>query len=437
MHKLLAVIRREYVERVRSRAFVIGTVLGPVLMALLFVLPIILAGRGTEAKRVAVVDGASGEFGRRVAAALEAARRGRGPDATPRYLPVLVPAHGRVEAVRDSLVTLTGLPRKQGPSFDGLLLLTDEALDSGKLQYLGANVGSPGDMRLLETTLQPVVLAERLQRTGVDPATVMKAVGPLELETTKITQGKVTGESGEASFWLAYAMGFILYLALVLYGVQVMSSIVEEKSNRIIEVLASSLTPFQLMLGKILGVGAVGLTQLTIWGGTAALLSGFSASLMQLVGASPDAVGAMRLPAVSPALLAVFLTFFLLGFFLYAAAYAAVGAMCNSTQETQQANTPVTMCIVFGFILTFSLLNDPNGQLARTLTMVPLVSPFVVPLRYSLSPLPLGELLLAMAIAAVAVLAVAWVAARIYRVGILAYGKKPTLKQLARWVATG
>ena len=233
---------------------------------------------------------------------------------------------------------------------------------------------------------------------------------------------------------LAYVMGFILYFAMLLYGVQVMNSVMEEKTNRIAEVLASSVTPFQMMLGKVVGVGGVGLLQLGIWGSTAMLVTTYRAPLARLFGASPDALTAVKLPSVRPDLLAVFLIYFVLGFLLYAAAYAAVAAMCNSQQEAQQANTPVTLCIVAGFMAMFSLLNEPSGSLARTLSMIPVLAPFVVPVRYSLAPIPIAELLLSMALTFGGMLLVVWIAGRIYRVGILMYGKRPKLSEIWRWV---
>jgi ABC-2 type transport system permease protein len=152
---------------------------------------------------------------------------------------------------------------------------------------------------------------------------------------------------------------------------------------------------------------------------------------------SPDVAASAPVPSISIDLLLVFLTFFVLGFFLYAGLYAAVGAMCSSYQDTQQANMPVTMGIVAGFMCMFPILNEPDGALARVLTMVPFVAPFATPLRYSITPLPLGELLLSMLMTALGVLGVAWLASRVYRIGILAYGKRPSLREVARWIATG
>lgn len=433
MHKIWAVIRREFLEKVRTRAFVIGTVLFPVLMVALTVLPILLDRRETEPKRVAVVDAASGDVGAKVTEALAASRRST-TDGIARYSVVRVPAVGRVETVRDSLIALTGVQLGGVEGFDGVLVLTDESVDGGRIPYYGVNVGSMADMRKLETELQTTLRQERLRRAGIDVFVGMKASREVDVMAQKVTAGKLTGESGASSFMLAYIMGFVLYMAMVLYGVQVMSSVMEEKTNRIAEVLASSVTPFQMMLGKVVGVGGVGLLQLGIWGGTAMLLTTYRGPLAKLLGASPESLTAMQLPSVRPVLLAVFLIYFVLGFLLYAAAYAAVAAMCNSQQEAQQANTPVTMCILAGFMAMFSLLNEPSGSLARTLSLIPLMSPFVVPVRYSLAPIPIGELLLSMGLTFGGMLLVVWVAGRIYRVGILMYGKRPKISEVWRWV---
>ncbi len=432
MHKIWAVIRREFLEKIRTRAFLIGTVLGPLILLGLTLMPVLLDQRETAPKRIAVVDGASGTAGIKVTEALAASRR-PGASGAVRYTVSRVPADGRVEPVRDSLIAMTGLPHGT-ETLDGVLVLTDQGIDGGHIPYLGVNVGSPGEMDKLASEVQTALRLERLQRAGIDPFIALPALRQVDIVTSKVTGGKVTGESGHSSFLLAYFMGFVLYIAMLLYGVQVMSSVVEEKTSRIAEVLASSVTPFQMMLGKVLGVGGAGLLQLSIWGITATLVTTYKTQLARLLGAAPDSLATMSIPSMHPDLLAVFLVYFVLGFLLFAAAYAAVAALCSTQQEAQQANTPVTFCIMAGFIAMFSLLNDPSGSLARTLSMVPIVAPFVVPVRYSLAPIPLPELLLSMALLLTAVLAVTWVAGRVYRVGILMYGKKPKLSEVWRWV---
>lgn len=434
MRKVWAVVRREFLERVRTRAFLIGTILGPVFMAALVLLPALLS-RNTSTKHLVVLDAGQGEFGARVEGSLRAATRNDKPDGELRYrVERIVVGDWPLEAVRDSLIGLTGRNQLGEAGVDGIVVVDEEILTRDTLQYYGANVGSMNEMGILQRTLRQAVLLEKLTRAGIDPALMMTSVKPIVMSTERVSEGKVTGQSGEASFAIAYAMSFILYLALLLYGVQVMTSTVEEKTNRINEVLVSSLRPFELMLGKVLGVGSVGLLQLGIWVGAAYLLSSQRAALGKLLGASPEAISAMPIPTLPGDLLVVFLLFFMLGFFFYAAAYAAVGSTCNTVQETQQASLPVTLFVIVGLMLMFRLLDDPNGQFGRVLSLVPPFAPFVTPVRYSLSPLPLTEVLLSVAAMVVGVLVMAWLAGRIYRVGILMYGKRATFAEMARWV---
>jgi ABC-2 type transport system permease protein len=434
MHKVWAVIRREFLERVRTRQFAIGTVLGPILMAALFVLPVMLQ-RNTSIKHIVVLDAAEGGFGARVETALRNATRNDKPDGEPRYrVSRTSTSPDGVQASLDSLVVRSDRPALGQESVDGIVVVTEDVLATDTLRYLGSNVGSPSEMGALQRTVRQAVILEKLSRAGIDPGLMMSSVKPVSMETERLSQGQVTGQSGEASFAIAYAMSFILYMALLIYGVHVMTSTVEEKSNRINEILISSLRPFELMLGKVVGVGSVGLVQLSIWAGTAWLLTSQRAAIGKLLGASPEAVTQMPIPAIPGSLLIVFLLFFVLGFFFYAAAYAAVGSTCSTVQETQQASLPVTLFVIVGLMLMFRLLDEPNGQFGRTLSLVPPFAPFVTPVRYSLSPLPWTELAASVGTMVLGVLAMAWVAGRIYRVGILVYGKRPKLAEMLRWV---
>lgn len=439
MNKVWAVIRREFIERVRTRAFLLSTLLFPVFIGAMMVLPALLLTKTSGVKRVAVLDGTSVAFGTRVNEALLAVKRGSDPDAGAQYEPTLVLATGeRLESVRDSLIAVTGLGRDAGPSLNGVLVLTDEGLASGRLQYFGDNAGSIQAMEELEGTVRPLVTRQRLEREGVDPMVVMRAIGPVSLATQRVAEGKLTGQSGGATFAIAYAMGFILYMALLIYGIQVMTSIVEEKTNRIMEVLASSMSPFQMLLGKILGVGAVALLQLGIWAGAAYGATTYRVQLLGVFGVDAAASGGMAglIPTIPGSLLVVFLTFFVLGFLLYSAMFAAVGSMCNTVQETQQAQFPVMFLIILGLMTMFALLNDPNSPLVMTLSYVPFWTPFVIPIRYSMAPIPILGLLVSGVITILGMLAIVWVAARIYRVGILSYGKRASLKDLWRWIRT-
>jgi ABC-2 type transport system permease protein len=424
MHKLMAVIRREFVERVRSKWFLIGTLLGPILMGAMIVLPMMMAEKGGGDRTVVVLDATTGGFGERVTASMGQLPR---LTATRRDVPL-----ERIEDVA------TDLAREVGTTpLDGILLLTDNTVEGGRAEYRGANVSSITDMRMLQATIRSSVFAERLRRDGVDPDIVGRAQIPVELATVKIRDGKVTGESGEASFALAYAIWILLYIAILIYGAQVLGAVVEEKASRIVEVLVSSLRPFELLAGKVIGVGAVGLLQMGIWLLTAKLLVDNRTAVARALGQSGEAVaavGSFSLPPVPATTLMLALTYFLLGYFLYAAMFAAVAAMVNTEAEARQAQTPVVMLLVIPSLLMVGILNTPDGQMALTLSLVPFTSPIAMPVRWAAAPVPIPQLALSLAILFFTVAAITWVAGRIYRVGILAYGKKPGLRELVRWV---
>jgi ABC-2 type transport system permease protein len=435
MKKIFAVVRREFVERVRTRAFLISTLLLPVVMVAVFLLPILMSGT-SRTSRVAIVDASSAAVGPQVAAMLGAEKLGTRPDAEARYSVQIFPASAeRLAAVRDELVAKTGFGRRhQADQWNGVLVLTDATLASGKLVYYGGNVGGLEAMGKLQRTLSQALATWRLGKSGIDQQLVKQATAPADLQTVKVEDGKLAGQSGEQSFVLAYAMGFILYMAVLIYGQQTMTSVVEEKNSRIMEVLASSLTPFQMLLGKVLGVGAAGLAQMAIWGGSAALLSGQRGPLGALFGMNAATLQSLPIPSMSGGVLVVFLLYFLLGFLLYGALYAAIGAMCNSIQETQQYALFVTMFILVGFFAMFSVIRDPNSTLGMAMSLVPFFAPFVMPVRWSMTTVPPLELAASLGLMVVGLLACTWLAGRIYRTGILMYGKKPSWREVWRWI---
>ena len=419
MRKVWAVIRREFVERIRSKWFWISALLGPVFFGAMIVVPVLFAGGGGT-RRIAVLDGTTGAFGARVVAGL---RHGKIFRAT------RVPAGA---GVVDSLSQLVGAKQ-----LDGFLIVTDAVVETGAAEYRASNVSSFRDVAELQDVLARLAVAARLERQGVDPALVGRAQLRISLETKKISGSKTTGESAAQSFALAYVMGVVLFLVITIYGVNVMSSVVEEKTTRIVEVLVSSLRPFQLMIGKVLGVGAVSLFQFVLWGLGAKLLLSQRRALLAGLGGAEEARQVFQMPHLSAATLGVFLSYFLGGFFLYSAMYAAVGAMSSNEQEARQAQQPVMFLLLIAYVSMFGLTNNPESTYAVTLSLIPFTAPIAMPVRWAASTVPGDELAGSLGLLAMGIVAVTWVAARIYRVGILMTGKRPSLKELVRWVRVG
>jgi ABC-2 type transport system permease protein len=316
---------------------------------------------------------------------------------------------------------------------DGFLIVGDSLLEAGRAEYRASNVSSFTTMERLERTLQQVAVRSRLEREGVDPLVVGRAQVSVDLATKKISRGRTTDESAGQSFSLGYFMGIILYIAITLYGVNVMNSVLEEKTTRIVEVLMSSLRPSQLMAGKIIGVGAVSLLQFVIWGVSARLLISQRAHVAARLG-TPEDFSLFEVPQVSLATGLIFLVYFLGGFFLYSSMFAAVGAISSNEQEARQAQVPVTLLLLVSFMGMFSMLNDPNSAFAVALSLVPFTAPIAMPVRWAAGSLPVSEVLLSVAILFVTIVLVTWIAARIYRVGLLMTGKRPSVREVARWV---
>jgi len=414
VHKVWVVVRREFIERVRTKWFWIGTILGPLLMIGLIGLQILLASRGAGDRTIAVVDGTTGGFGQRLTGQLGTA--------IPRFHLTRIAA---APGVADSLFQAVVDQR-----LDGYLLVSDSTLEQGVAEYRGSNVSSIADMEQLEGSLRRLVFAARLEREGIDTAVVQRAEIRVRLATNRISGRKLTGQSGAQSFMTGFGMAILLFVAILMYGVNVMGSVLEEKTTRVVEVLVSSLRPFQLMVGKVLGAGAVGLVQLTVWLGSAKLLS-----QQRFAGAEAAAPGTgFQFPEIPALTLVIFVVYFLLGYFLYAAIYAAVGSMSSTEAEARQAQVPVQLVLMIPYISFFSLLNDPNSSLAVWYTMIPFWSPIATPVRWGATPIPVLELVASIVILTVTVILVMWIASRIYRVGILMTGKRPSVKELVRWV---
>jgi ABC-2 type transport system permease protein len=414
VRKVLAVIRREFIERVRQKWFWVMAALAPVFFGALVIVPTLLMTKG-GVKHIVVVDGTTTTFGVELTARL---------DRESSFVAVRVPAGSRTT---DSLMTAV-----DSKEIDGFLIVGDAAVDSGKAMYRASNVSSFVTIGTLEHVISEMVNARRLEREGVNPALVQKARIPLRLDSKKVSGGKETGESAGQSFALAYFMGIILYMAILLYGINVMSSVLEEKTTKIVEVLVSSVRPFQLLLGKVLGVGAVSIFQFLIWGVSTRLILSQRAKLF---GANPGGGNSpFELPHVTGGTAAIFIAYFLGGFLLYSAMFAAVGAMSSNEQEARQAQQPVVMLLVASFISMFAMLNDPGSPLSVTLSMIPFSAPIAMPVRWAAGNLPLSEVALSLGILTVSILGVTWVASRIYRVGILMTGKRPNIKELVRWV---
>ena len=431
--KLGVVFRREFGERVRSRWFLVVTLVGPLFFAALTVLPAWLASRERGSPRAAdvtVVDATGTDLGARIARALADPGAALAVDpAAGASAPAVVrtDAAGLAAAEREATALVVRRER------EGYLVVDSQTLAGARARYAGRNASSLADVERLRDVVRREVLASRLAREGLDPQRAASiANARLTLSAERLTdEGR--GGSGVGGAILATIVAFLLYMMILLYGQNVLRSVLEEKTTRVAEVIVASVRPDVLLGGKVLGVGAIGVVQMVVWLAGAFAIGKYVAP--RLLG--PSAAGplsALSLPAVGAGFVAACVAFFVVGYLLYSAMFAAAGSMVNSDQEAQQAALPVMLPMIASALLIQVTIANPESPVARFGAWFPLTAPVLMPMRMALTSVSAGEVAAVLLGVTLACLAVTWVAARIYRVGLLMYGKRPSLAELGRWV---
>src|SRR5215203_4666937 len=444
MAKLWVVFRREYLERVRSKWFLLGTLLGPVFFLLVAGAPRLLGDRPEDYRDVAhieVIDATGVGLGGRVVAAL----RERYPLSRAPYLTV-------VDESKRAVAQDHAVLRIQRNEVVGYLLLDSATVAGRSVRYEGRNANAYNDVSAIRGVVRSEVLADRMERDGIDAKRVIRLERfPLEIHTQRIGDKGREKEDRIGQIFLGYAVALLLYMMIVIYGQAIMRSVLEEKTTRVAEVVVSSVNTDILLAGKIIGVGLVAITQVLSWVvlsvaamqyggrflfGEQSRAAGVAAAAGTVGAGGSPGLGflATGIPAVPLwAAVALFLCF-VLGFIFYAALFAAVGAMVNSQEDVQQAATPVMLLLVSSVIFMGPIMANPGSAMARTMSMLPTSAPIIMPLRITLIPVPWFEVVGALAGVAAACAASIWLSGRIYRVGLLMYGKKPSLGELVRWI---
>lgn len=404
--------KRDYLERVRTRSFIIFTLIIPVLMFAVSVLPSRLATMQSGRTRniVAVVPDA--EFGRMLAEQMQVTTEGtRG-----KYQ--LRPELNGSDQQRQTLDR-----QVVAKEIDGYLWVTPDAIQQRKIQYVSRSSADFMEIGALGAALRFAIMKQRLAARGSSGQELEQLVRPLEIETIDATHGKT---SGQTVFLTAFLLMMTLYTTVLIYGVSVMRSILEDKTSRVVEVMLSSVSAKEMMAGKILGVGAVGLTQVLIWTVLGSMIS--LPSIMALAGGKAGGL------AISTTAGVFFGVFFLLGYLLYSTMCAALGAMVNSEQEAQQMQFPIVLPMVFSLVIMPYLIRQPDAPLSVIVSMIPFCSPLVMYLRIVVQQPPAWQIALSIAILLATTYGMLVLSARIYRVGILMYGKRPTLPEIVKWV---
>jgi len=431
MNKILLVIQREYLTRVQKKSFWIASLLGPILITAIYAIPIWLAMQDKEVKRIEILD-ESGLF--------------QAKD--------LVDKEVEFKLVNKPAAELKASFSKEG--FVAFVHLPKNIVsDSKELKiYSEKNLSLPLKSSI-ERVIEKKVRATLMQKAGIASEVYEKTQVEITSETISVSStGDETSSSSGGAMILAGVMGMLLYITLLLYGSQVMAGVIEEKSSRIIEVIISSIKPYQLMLGKILGVGMVGLTQFLLWIvltiGLTQVASTFYGSspiqqrVEQVKKADPEVAKTMEASPMDevtkviestniPLVLGGFLFYFLFGYLLYSSLFAAIGSAVESTAEAQQFTFIVMLPIILAFIMAQFTMQDPDSTMAFWASMIPFTSPINMMVRLPYG-VPMWELATSMVLLVLGFLGCSWISARIYRVGILMYGKKITVKEMAKWL---
>ena len=415
--KTARIIRREYIEIVRRKSFIISTLLVPVLMLVFVVVPILFSVlEPDKGYRVAILD-QTGAMGGELAAALTDTLK----DGSPKYASTVVAAPGDgFEAERAARVGDV-----QSGVFDIVIAIPSSVLDDGKAGYITRDERNFNVLTRIEDALNDIVIKQRLAAEGLDYGRVKSLTTAVSLEMSQVTAaGGVEKKNVMGDYAVVFAFTLILYMALLSWGVTISKSIIEEKGTRIMEVVLSSVTPRDFMAGKLIGVGLAGLTQLTVWALMGAAVSTFAASGVVTI------LSSVHIP---PIVFVYFLGFFVLGFLLFSALFMTVGAMCSNDQDAQQLQGLITLPLIVPLLTLMLLIQNPNSPLAVTLSLLPLFSPMVMLARIILIQPPAWQVALSMLLLAVSIYFTINFAARVFRVGALMYGKPPSLRELAHW----
>lgn len=431
LENVVAITKREYLQRAKTKGFWIATLIVPLFAFGVFLIPIYLLKQSKASQKIVVVD-ETGRVGADLVARMNSrdGKGGRGDRSQKGMVDDSEQARfdaRNVPPAADPKAQKTDLDRQvQRKEIDAWIWITPGVFKEERPEYHARSVANFLTQNALEDDLSWVVRRERLRDAGVDPGRVDELVRKVQLDTQRVSEKGSRAEGGIQGFLFSIGLFMLLYISMLMWGQQVMTGVLEEKGSRVIEVLISSVTAFELMMGKLIGLCLLGLTQLGIWLGTMFVLSAPGIGLaMALKGGS--------IPSLTVGMVIHFVLLFILGFFTFATLYAALGSAFNNIQEAQQMAGIVMIFIIVPALMINPVINDPNSRMATVLSLIPLFTPLLMPLRISVEMPPAWQIALAYTLTISFVILMVWFCSKIYRVGILMYGKKPTIQEIWKW----
>ena len=421
------VAKREYLERVKTKAFVILTLLTPAIIFAFGVLPSMIMMSKTKGEKRLVVVAPEQATADLVKQRLEAPPEVKKKDGAQQGPPDDITGLQFQASVSTDMsdANRTALQKQiDAKQIDGFLWLDEASTAKHSIPYFAGSTTDFLELQRIRNAAREALMTRAFEKSGIASEQLQNLLQPYDLDATQWTNGKAT-KAGDMQFWTVFILGFAMYMVTIFYGMNVLRAVIAEKSSRIMEVLLSTLTPTELMTGKVFGVAAVGLTQVIIWAAAGAVAAAPGALTMGSVIGQANFTWATG---------AYFALFFLLGYLLYSSLCAALGSTVNSEQEAQQFQFIVMMPLILSFFFMMKAARVPNDPLIVVLSMFPLSAPLVMYTRVVLGAAPAWQVGLSLALLVLSVAFVIWLCARIYRVGVLMYGKKPNLPEIIKWI---
>lgn len=405
--KLMAVARWEFIEKVRTKAFIISLIVTPVFMIIVSVVPSLLMTKAdTTTSKIGIIDSTGA-----IVSSLntDLFKKYKLPDGKPNYEVVAIPTGENARATANEMVLQSQI--------SAYIVIDSSIFNSRKFEYVSENVSNFREIDRLQSTVKDIVVANELQQRGVNPELVKEVSKPVDLQTVKLTkEGKEEKAEAGSGFVLGYAFIFIFAFVFLTSGQLLVRSVVEEKSNRIVGVLLSSATSDEIMVGKILGLSLLGLTQLAVWAAIGVAFAGQFAGFLTI----PDNIWWV-------------IVFFVLGYLLYATIFVMAGAPVTTEQEAQQVTSYLSMLLFLPVVAAFMVIQNPTAEYVKVLSFIPIFTPTMMALRIPVQSPDTWELVTGAVILLVSTYLCMIAAGRIFRIGILVYGKRPNLKELLRW----
>ena len=423
MHNVFLFARREYLETVRKKSFIVMTILLPAMMFGFTVLPSMIASKHSGETQHIVIATSDAQFANDIRDQFnrpnaDNSRRSKPSDSATRNFDFQIDTN--VSPQEEEALT----QKVNSHEIDGYLWAPPQSLTDRKFSYRSRNSGDLDTVGTLGSAVRSAMLQQSLRKHGASAQEIEDALKPVDVQAKKIENGRVTESSGMGTFFSVILLMILLYVTILMYSMSVMRSVLEEKNSRIFEVLLSTATPKELMAGKILGAAAVGITQIAIW----------------TLAATPFAAQAISVGGeqfhlnLSIGNMVFFGVFFILGFILYSALAAALGASVNSEQEAQQFQFVIMMPMIVSVIFMTPVILQPHSTMATVLSLIPFCTPLLMYIRILVETPPVWQITLSLVLLVGTIYAMLAICSRIYRVGILMYGKRPTLPEIMKWL---